>query len=221
MHSKFLSIPYRGHGTITWLCPILIRSLYIVYTYGTVKSLIGKGTTARVFYTFLEIAWAAGERGMETPVPPQLLPEYMVHSLLPYPIAEMLGGVAVVASVSPSCMVQIFAEQLQRQFWKQLLTTLPSGFTAAPSSRAHRSHSQLLFLWDASCLFILLDVHYICLSADQGIVSILTDIFHEFLKSTHTSVKGKGKFFCFWALAICSLQPRCQGNEISQVDVLM
>lgn len=96
----------------------LTRGLYIVYTNGTVNSLIGKATTARAFYTFLEIAWVAGGRGMGTPVPLQLLPEYMVHSLLPYPIAEMLEGVAVVASVSPACMVQIFAEQLQRQFWK-------------------------------------------------------------------------------------------------------
>lgn len=92
MQSKFLSIPYRGHGTFTWLCPILTRGLYIVYTYGTVNNLIGKGATARAFYTFLEIAWVAGGRSMGTPVPPQLFPEYRVHSLLPYPIAEMLGG---------------------------------------------------------------------------------------------------------------------------------
>lgn len=88
----------------------------------------------------------------------------------------------------------------------QLLTTLPSGFHSSPSSTAHRSHSQLLFLWDASCLFMLLSVHYVCLSADWEMVSILTDTFHKCLKSTHTNVRKKRKFFWFWTLAICSLQ---------------
>lgn len=37
---------------------------------------------------------------------------------------------------------------------------------------------------------MLLSVHYVCLSADWGMVSILKDTFHKCLKSTHTS-EGK------------------------------
>lgn len=49
---------------------------------------------------------------------PQLSPEYMVHSLPSYPITVMLECVAGVVPILPASMVQIFAELLQRQFWK-------------------------------------------------------------------------------------------------------
>lgn len=143
---------------------------------------MGEGTTTGTLYSFSETGW--GEFQLSTS---------FCQNTWFSPPASLKCCKCVAEMAHPSSMYgpNFCRAATDAVLEIQLLTTLPSGFHSSPFSIAHRSHSQLLFLGDASCLFMLLTIHYVCLSADRGMVSILTDIFHKCLKSTHTNVKEK------------------------------